>query len=261
MTNLSELKDFLDREANRINSPDFIALDPVQFPRRFDRLQDIEIVSLLSATIAWGNRKMICNNCEKMLALMDYQPLDYVAEGEFEHLPDELNIHRTFFAANFKHYLRMLRRIYKEHGSLHAFALHYGIGDVSEPAWRLVELLQNEMVTANGATDSRCLPTNLYTTALKRVNMALRWLVRNDGIVDMGVWNAISPAKLFIPLDVHVGDTARALGLITRRANDKRTVLELTDILRTMHPDDPVIYDYALFGIGIEDNAPKITVK
>ena len=112
--------------------------------------------------------------------------------------------------------------------------------------------MQHELAAANGGmSDSRCLPTNLTSTALKRINMALRWLVRNDGIVDMGVWNAIHPSQLFIPLDVHVGNTARALGMIDRRANDKKTVLQLTSLLRQFRPDDPVIYDYALFGVGI----------
>ncbi len=105
-TQFNSLKDYLDREAERINSTDFIAADPVQFPRRFERLQDIEIASLLSATIAWGNRKMICNNCEKMLVMMDNSPLDYTLDGAFEQLPDEMNIHRTFFARDFKYYLR-----------------------------------------------------------------------------------------------------------------------------------------------------------
>lgn len=250
------LHDFLDREAKRINNIDFIANDPVQFPRRFTALQDIEIVSLLSATIAWGNRKMICNNCQKMLDIMENSPADFVADEAYEALPDQLNIHRTFFARDFKHMLRGLRHIYTRFDSLNDFAASHHVGDHPTPAWKLVELMQQEFAAANnGCNNSRCLPTKLDNTALKRVNMALRWLVRDDGIVDMGVWNAIKPSQLFIPLDVHVGDTARALGLITRRANDKKTVLELTDILRQMRPGDPVIYDYALFGVGIGDKA------
>ena len=246
------LKDFLDREAARINSVDFIANDPVQFPRRFSSLRDIEIVSLLSATIAWGNRKMICNNCQKMLDLMENDPAAWVDDEAYEDLPDELNLHRTFFARNFKYMLRGMKRIYDKHESLNEFAVAHHVGDSEEPSWRLVELMQREMLDANsGCYDSRCLPTNLNNTALKRINMALRWLVRDDGIVDMGVWNAINPSQLFIPLDVHVGNTARALGMINRRANDKKTVLELTSILRQMRPDDPVIYDYALFGVGV----------
>lgn len=248
------LHDFLDREAERINNTSFIANDPVQFPRRFSSLQDIEITALLSATIAWGKRKMICDNCNKMLTIMENSPSYYLASGDFEKLPDNLNLHRTFFARDFKYMMRGLHRIYIKHGSLHDFATAHHVGNHPTPAWKLVELMQHEFMQANGGnTNSRCLPTKLDNTALKRVNMALRWLVRDDGIVDLGVWNAIKPSQLFIPLDVHVGDTARALGLISRKANDKKTVLQLTDILRQMRPADPVIYDYALFGIGIGD--------
>lgn len=253
-SDFNQLKEYLDREALRINHPDFIANDPVQFPRRFERLQDVEAVAFLSAAIAWGNRKMICNNCEKMLTLMDGQPLEYIMDEAYEDLPDRLNIHRTFFASNFKYMLRGFRRIFSNYGSLHDFAAAKRVGDDEAPAWLLVELMQQEFAAANdGATDSRCLPTQIKNTALKRVNMTLRWLVRNDGIVDLGVWTAIKPSQLYIPLDVHVGDTARALGIIDRRANDRRTVVELTEALRKMRPDDPVVYDYALFGIGIGD--------
>jgi uncharacterized protein (TIGR02757 family) len=113
--------------------------------------------------------------------------------------------------------------------------------------------MNGQLLAANGnVANSRCLPQNLQSTALKRINMALRWLVRNDGIVDMGVWSdLLTPAQLFIPLDVHVGNTARDLGLISRRANDRRTVMELTAVLRSLRPDDPVVYDYALFGLGV----------
>lgn len=249
---LDSLKEYLDREAATINSVDFIASDPVQFPRRFSAIRDVEIVSLLSATIAWGNRKMICNNCEKMLSIMNNEPWEFVGDGAFELLPDEMNVHRTFFVRNFKYMLRGLRRIYRSYESLDDFAASHGVGESDEPAWKLVELLQREMATANdGALDSRCLPTNLRNTALKRINMALRWLVRDDGIVDMGLWRSIKPSQLFIPLDVHVGNTARALGMIDRKANDKKTVLELTALLRQFNPADPVIYDYALFGVGV----------
>ena len=249
---LSEIKQLLVEEAHRINNISFIDKDPVQFPRRFERLQDIEIVALLSATIAWGNRKMICANCEKMLSLMEYRPLEYILDEGYEELPD-MNIHRTFFAANLRHYLRGLREIYIRHGSLQQFALVNGVSDSEFPAWRLVEAMNATLAEANGGkADSRCLPQNLATSALKRINMALRWLVRHDGIVDLGVWDILQPSQLFIPLDVHVGDTARQLGLITRRANDRRTTVELTQTLRTFNPTDPILYDYALFGIGMK---------
>lgn len=247
-----DIKELLDSEAMRINHVDFIANDPVQFPRRFEHLQDIEIAALLSATIAWGNRKMICNNCNKMLALMDNQPYDYVMDKGYEELPD-MNIHRTFFSKNLRYYLRGLNFIYSKYGSLHDFAKHMAISSSEFPSWKLVEEMNKVFAEANnGESDNRCLPGNLQNTALKRINMALRWLVRDDGIVDMGVWNVIKPSQLFIPLDVHVGNVSRELGLLTRNANDRKATIELTEVLRKMRPEDPVWYDYALFGIGVE---------
>lgn len=248
----TDIRELLESEALRINNPSFIDLDPVQFPRRFSRLQDIEIVALLSAIIAWGKRTMICRNAEKMLTLMDYAPYHYVMDEGYEDLDDGINIHRTFFSQHFKYFLRGLHKIYRQYSSLDEMATKNDIGHRDFPAWEFVAELQNTMTSANnGNYCSQCLPTSLTTTALKRINMALRWLVRNDGIIDIGVWQSISPAKLFIPLDVHVGNTARNLGLITRKANDRKTVVELTETLRQLRPHDPVIYDFALFGIGI----------
>lgn len=250
--------ELLDSEATRINHPDFIALDPVQFPRRFDRKQDIEIAALLSSTIAWGNRTMICRNCERMLALMDYQPYNYVMDCGYEDLPD-MNIHRTFFAANMRHYLRGLHAIYSRYGSLEDFAVAAGAPQSAAPAWTLAEALGNALTEANGGVaDSRCLPGNITSTTLKRLNMALRWLVRDDGIVDIGIWNAITPAQLYIPLDVHVANISRNLGLLSRKSNDRKAVEMLTSELRSYRPHDPVFYDYALFGIGIESKGVGI---
>ena len=257
----ADLREWLDREAMRVNSLEFIPADPVQFPRRFSRQQDIETVALLSATVAWGNRKMICSNCEKMLRIMDYDPYNYVMDRGYEELPDG-NIHRTVFARDLRHYLRGLRKIFEHHGSLADFARHEHIADHEAPAWRLVDGMNRELTAANdGVANSRCLPQNLATTALKRINMALRWLVRDDGIVDMGIWKGvITPAQLYIPLDVHVGDTARSLGLLNRNANDRRSVELLTATLRTLRPHDPVYYDYALFGL-LPDAADNQTLK
>lgn len=253
-----QLKILLDTEAERINSPEFIADDPVQFPRRFSDVRDIEIAALLSATLAWGNRRMICRDCDRMLSLMDNQPYRYMMDEGYEDLPD-MNIHRTFFATDLRHYLRGLRKIYSEHGSLQEFARSIGMDRAELPSWHLVEAMNKELALANGGmSDSRCLPGNTETTALKRVNMALRWLVRNDGIVDLGVWDVIKPSQLYIPLDVHVANVSRQLGLLTRRSNDRKAVLELTERLRQMRPDDPIFYDYALFGIGVTSRTTVI---
>lgn len=249
----ADIRELLDSEAARINRLDFIDKDPVQFPRRFERLQDIEIVSFLSAIIAWGNRKMICRDAERMLGLMDNEPYKYVMEEGYEDLDPDMNLHRTFFGRHFQYFLRGLHRIYRDYGSLDAFGEAMRIGDSEAPAWKLVEEMQRVMCDVNGGgTCSQCLPVNLSQTALKRVNMALRWLVRDDGIVDMGVWKSIPKSKLYIPLDVHVGNISRELGLLTRKANDRRSVEQLTSLLRTLRPEDPAIYDFALFGIGVE---------
>lgn len=246
-----EIAELLETEAARINHSDFIGADPVQFPRRFTELQDVEIVSLLAAHLAWGNRKMICRDCERLLDLMGQRPAQFVLSQGYEDIPDELNIHRTFFGRNLKHMLRGLHLIYKEHGSLDAFCATLNLKDQECAPWLLAEALNAKMAEANCCSDPRCLPLNLQNTALKRLNMALRWLVRRDGIVDMGVWTSLAPANLYIPLDVHVGDTARALGITLRKANDRRTTEEITAALRSLRPDDPAYFDYALFGIGM----------
>ena len=248
-----DVRDLLDSEAARINSPAFIGEDPVQFPRRFSRLQDIEIVAFLSSIIAWGNRKMICRDAERMLAFMDNEPYRYVMDEGYEDLNPRQNIHRTFFGEHFSYFLRGMREIYTKYGSLDAFSAGVRAGDSEAPSWKLVEEMQKVMSDVNnGATCSQCLPVNLQQTALKRINMALRWLVRDDGIVDMGVWKSIPKSKLYIPLDVHVGNISRELGLLTRKANDRKSVEMLTGLLRTLRPEDPAIYDFALFGIGVE---------
>ncbi len=189
-----------------------------------------------------------------MLRLMDYQPYNYMMDRGYEELPD-MNIHRTFFARDLRAFLRGLRAVYAKHPTLDAFSASIRAGESETPSWTLVEVLNAILREENRdhpeANLSRCLPQNLATTALKRVNMALRWLVRDDGIIDLGLWRSIRPSQLYIPLDVHVGDTARELGLLTRRADDRRATVELTAALRRFNPADPVLYDYALFGIGM----------
>lgn len=247
-----ELKELLDTEARRINSPAFIDSDPVQFPRRFSSLPDIEAAALLSATIAWGNRKMICRNAHRMLSMMAHDPARFISEGAFEAVDDDTNLHRTFFGRDFKHWCRGLRRIFGRYGTVEGLALAHNAGQSEAPAWELARLLNRELQAANqGRADSRCLPLNLDHTALKRLNMALRWLVRDDGIVDLGVWKAIKPSQLFIPLDTHVAAVSRQLGLLQRRTNDFKAAVELTEACRQLNPADPALYDYALFGIGM----------
>lgn len=244
----------LIEEATRINSPAFISEDPVQFPRRFTALPDIEIASLVAAVMAWGNRRMICRDIERFIEMTDNQPHAFLMERAFERIGDDTNLHRTLFGSHIKHLFRGLYNIYSRYGSLDAFAAAMRVGEADEyPAYALAAAIQAAAEDANGGVScSRCLPTNLRSTALKRLNMALRWLVRDDGIVDLGVWKSIPKSRLLIPMDVHVGNTARSLGLLSRKANDRRSTEELTQLLATLRPEDPVFFDYALFGLGIE---------
>ncbi len=254
----NDLKELLDFEARRINNIDFVKEDPVQFPRRFSDQRDIEIAALLSSTIAWGKRSMICRNADRMLALMDNQPYRYVMDEGYEDLPD-CNIHRTFFARNMRHYLRGLHSIYSRYATLEDFAGDVLKGITDHAAWHLAGAVNRELAAANGGEDDcRCLPLGLDKSALKRFNMALRWLVRDDGIVDLGVWKVIRPSQLYVPLDVHVGNISRQLGLLSRKANDRAAVDELTDRLRMFNPEDPTLYDYALFGIGVSGRGGEL---
>lgn len=251
------LQEMLETAVARINRPEFALNDPVQFPRRFSAATDIEIVSLLISHIAWGKREMICRDSERLLDILGDSPTDFVLRGPIDEIEPERNIHRTFFGRDLIYFLRGLRHVYKRYGSLEAFGAAIGIGESEFPSWKLAEGLNKAMAEASeGSFKSiRCLPANLESTALKRLNMALRWLVRRDGIVDMGIWNVITPAQLYIPLDVHVADTSRSLGLLTRAGNDRKAVVQLTGALRRFDPADPVKYDFALFGIGIGDKA------
>ena len=246
---MEHLRVALDDKLVRYNCKEFICNDPVLFPHSFTRREDIEIAALLASVIAWGNRRMILASGKKMFYdIMRSAPYDYVMGGEWEQLDDAVNIHRTFFARDFKYICRGLRGIYSRYGTMEALF-------VGCTVWDGIENLRRELAAANGGATTRHISNPLPqkgkpASACKRMNMMLRWLCRKDGVVDLGIWSAVSPAELMIPLDVHVARTARLLGLVTRKQNDRRTVEELTAQLRRLSPDDPVKYDFALFGVG-----------
>ncbi len=242
----------LDEAVRKINSPAFVPDDPVQFPRRYTRLQDVEIVALLTATIAWGRRDMILRNAGRMLARLGQSPYEYVMRGDFGEW-GKGNVHRTFFECDVRHYLCGLGSIYRQCDSLNDYFRAHGAAH----AWDVAALLRERLTLANGTENAKCLPSDHAHSALKRLNLALRWMVRNDGIVDLGVWDFITPAELYIPLDVHSARTARRLGLLRRNATDRKAAEELTAVLRRLCPGDPVRYDFALFGLGVNEAAGK----
>ena len=237
--------DRLYRETNRL---EFIADDPVQFPHRYKSRSDREIAAFLAATIAWGRRDLILKSAEKMFGLMGESPHAFVMEGNYRKLksPDgrRRSIHRTFFEDDLLYFCKGFKACYMQYGSLEA--LFASTGDV----WEGIRLFRETMARGNGGLGSKHIANPETGSACKRLNLALRWLVRREGPVDLGLWKRISPSSLFIPLDLHVGRAARSLGLLERKANDKKTVILLTEKLRAFCPGDPVKYDLALFGYG-----------
>jgi uncharacterized protein (TIGR02757 family) len=218
----------------------------VQFPRSYKAREDIEIAAFLSATIAWGNRAMIIRSCERMFSLMGPSPFAFAMSGNYAKLKDRC-IHRTFFESDLKYFCRGLKNCYTLYGSLES---HFASAD---NMWDGIALFRETMAGGNKGAYSKHIADPASNSACKRLNLALRWLVRK-GPVDIGLWKKLSPASLYIPLDIHVGRTARYLGLLDplRKSNDKKAVFALTEKLREFCPEDPVKYDFALFGMGIE---------
>lgn len=248
------IKETLDEWVEKINKPDFINTDPVQFPRRFLSsaffLPDIEITAFIISSITWGKREMILRNAERILARFGDSPYNYIMNKEYDTL-GYANIHRTFFEQDLAYMLRGFERIYSQHVSLQDFLKRSFKEPQNATAWDICRVLCKEIEAANCSANYKCFPCHFEFSALKRFNLALRWLVRNDGIVDLGVWNWMSPSQLYIPLDVHVGNVARRIGILHRKSNDRKAVELLTNRLREFCPEDPVKYDFALFGMGI----------
>lgn len=258
---MDDLRGYLDALVAKNNTEAFIKDDPVQFPHRYSDKRDVEIVSFLVATIAWGNRKMILNNANKMLDMMGKSPYDYVMSGGWEKIDEAKCVHRTFFGRDLKYYCRGMSRIYwmSRIGRIGGIGRINGLEDIfyneEHDVWRGIQNFRDLMAEANGATSKHisnpCCDEPKKGSACKRLHMALRWLVRNDGIVDLGIWNRLKPSDLMIPLDVHVARVSRELGLIDRKSNDRQTVELLTARLREFDKEDPVKYDFALFGVEL----------
>lgn len=249
--NAGELRSFLDEKVLQYNTKNFIDSDPVQIPHLFNQKEDVEIAGFLAATIAWGNRKMIINNAKKMVTLMGNSPYDFIMNHKEHHLEDlEGFVHRTFNATDFTTFIKALRHIYLNHGGLEAvFAKHQqeeGMQKAIHEFKKVFFEIEHQHRTHKHVSDP------LAGSAAKRINMFLRWMVRDDNNgVDLGIWKTISPATLSCPLDVHSGNVARKLGILIRKQNDAKALYELDTQLRLMDKSDPVKYDFALFGLGV----------
>ncbi|MBT8266859.1 MAG: TIGR02757 family protein [Bacteroidia bacterium] len=250
LLNIKELKEFLDQKVLLYNNPKFIESDPIQVPHQFSRKEDIEIAGFLTATIAWGNRKSIINNANKMMHLLDHAPHDFV----LNHSENDLKtlkgfVHRTFNEHDFQQFVRSLKHIYSKHKGIEAIFSKY-----AEPNTVQFAIHKFKSAFFEGKHLERSekhVSDPFKNSAAKRINMYLRWMVRDDNSgVDFGIWKSLSPSQLSCPLDVHSGGIARKLGLLKRKQNDAKALAELDKALRIMDPKDPVKYDFALFGLG-----------
>lgn len=249
------MKEFLDEKHDLYNNPAFIEKDPVSIPHSYEKLQDREISGFLTATISWGRRDLILRGAGKLMEKMGESPHEYIinaSDDDFERYSDF--VYRTFSGVDCISFLHSLRGIYRSFQSMEDIIadgmkadgeLTSGIAHWRSMFFKPMHPSRSEKHFAdirNGA-------------AGKRLNMFLRWMVRSDNRgVDFGLWKRISPSQLYLPLDFHSGNMSRMLGLLKRKANDWKAVEEVTALLRQFDHLDPVKYDFALFGLGVNED-------
>ncbi|MDP5172577.1 MAG: TIGR02757 family protein [Bacteroidia bacterium] len=249
-----ELRDILELSHETYNRPDFIADDPVKIPHAFSNREDIEISGFLTALIAWGRRDIIIRSANDLLDRMDREPYAFVTQATSSDL-DRLTyfVHRTFNGSDARGLVLALRAAYQQHGGLEAiFAA--GIRPGHSDVLHAIVTARNLLAASEGflPRTEKHLANPAKGSSAKRINMFLRWMVRQDRKgVDFGIWTSISPSQLICPLDVHTGNVGRQLGLLTRKQSDWKAALELTENLRQFCPEDPVKYDFSLFGLGV----------
>ena len=246
-----EIKAFLDKEVEKWNNPDFISTDPIFVPHQFQKKQDIEIMGFFAAVFAWGQRKTIISKSLELAERMDNKPHDFILNHRDTDLKQLLGFkHRTFNDTDLLYFVDFLHRHYNENDSLEdAFIPDVGFTDMESS---LIHFEQKFFDHPDAPQRTRKhIATPARNSTCKRINMFLRWMVRCDkNGVDFGLWKKIPVSELICPIDVHVERTARSLGLITRKQTDWKTAVELTENLRLLDADDPVKYDFALFGIS-----------
>ncbi|RDK85398.1 TIGR02757 family protein [Marinirhabdus gelatinilytica] len=249
--NKKQLKEFLDAKVLQYNTPEFIESDPIQIPHQYNKKEDIEISGFLTATIAWGNRKSILNNSKKLMHLLDNAPHDYVMNAsESDLAPLSSFVHRTFNGEDLHYFIKALRYIYSEKGGLEAIFSKYSTSTSTQGA--ISAFKKDFFSLPHPARTQKHVSDPSKNSAAKRINMFLRWMVReNTTGVDLGIWQSIPPSALSCPLDVHSGNVARKLGILKRKQNDGKALAELDKSLRKFDPEDPVKYDFALFGLGV----------
>ncbi len=248
----NDLKETLEYLYQKYNNPSFIELDPISIPHQFSKQEDIEIAGFLVSIIAWGNRKMIVRNGNRMVDFMERRPYHFVMNHTPQQL-EELNcfVHRTFNGIDFTNFISLLRRFYQSYGSMGKFFEDNWLesSDLRVVISRFREVFFNDETPPR---TMRHLSNIDRGAACKRICMSLRWFVRKDNNgVDFGLWKKIPSSALYLPLDIHSARVGREFGLLQRKQNDWRAVEEITQNLRVFDSNDPVKYDYSLFGVGV----------
>jgi uncharacterized protein (TIGR02757 family) len=252
VSNLNSIKELLDERFYKYNNPTFIESDPVLIPHGFSKRENIEISAFLTSTIAWGNRTSIIKNGLRLMSLLDNNPYDFVLNAEAsDYKVLEKFCHRTFNSLDAIYFIQSLAHLYKNCKGLEfVFTEHFKkTGEIKNCLENFREIffeLPHQKRTEKHISDIK------KNAACKRLNLFLRWMVRKDlKEVDFGLWKGIPASALYIPLDIHIGNVARNLGILQRKQNDWKSVEELTFLLRAFDPIDPIKYDYALFGMGV----------
>ncbi len=246
---MKDLKTFLDQKVTFYQQPQFIVSDPIQIPHQFQQKEDIEIAGFIAALLAWGQRPIIIKKSNQIVTWMNHSPHTFLTQSsEHEFQRFQHFVYRTFNADDLLFLLQALRTIYREHGGLEE-ALSKKPENMAENIENFRTLL---LQTPHLPRSQKHLASPKKGSAAKRINMFLRWMVRDASSgVDFGLWTRIKPSQLMIPLDLHSGRVARKLGLLSRPTDDWKSVEELTQNLRQLDALDPIKYDFALFGMGV----------
>jgi uncharacterized protein (TIGR02757 family) len=248
------IQDWLNERVERWNNPSFISGDPISVPHQYTKLQDIEISGFFTAIMSWGQRVTIINKANELMKLMDNAPHDFI----LHHSPKERKRfsafrHRTLQPDDVIYLVEVLQAYYKENSSLEDAFTNF-LDEGHEDTYYALAGFHNTLFNQPWVMERtrKHISTPERKSSCKRLNMYLRWMVRQDEKgVDFGLWKKISPAQLVIPLDLHVGRVARQLKLLKREQNDWQAAKELTDRLKEFDSKDPVKYDFALFGEGV----------
>ncbi len=245
----------LNSKVEQYNRSEFIANDPISIPHLFTKKQDIEIMGFWAAILAWGQRKTIINKCHELIRYMDGSPHDFILNHSESDLKPFLNFkHRTFNATDTLYFIHFFKKYYQKHDSLESVFARVVFPDSANVEYGLNYFYNYFFFDeAAPAHTRKHIAAPKRGSSCKRINMFLRWMVRQDDKgVDFGIWQQIRSSQLVCPCDVHVDRVGRALGLIQRKSTDWQTAVELTETLKLLDPNDPVKYDFALFGLGVE---------